>query len=564
MKPHLFAAALLASACLSMPAPAKPISTAAQSGDRAIAHHADRLMRARYRADAPGGAVLVARGDKVLFRSAIGKGDVDANVPLRPDSVFRIGSVTKQFAAAGLLKLVEAGKVKLDDPVAKHLPGFPGGGSITILHLLNHTSGVANYTAIANYMGEPVRRDLTTAQMIDVFKQEKPDFAPGQGWNYSNSGYVLVGAVIEAVSGLPWHDYLQRALFKPLGMKNTGYAHDPVRVAKQVRGYSYQEGRLVPARPISMTQPHAAGSLLSNVNDLLKWNRALHEGRVLKSATYARMISPTGKAAGPGYGFGLFAGTVRNVPTLWHGGGIFGFISSLHYLPGPDISIVVLENDDQDDDRRGGESADSFARKLAAVALGQPYPEMRPVVVDTASLRALEGVYQFGDEVRRILRLVDGRLMAQRGSRGEPQPLIPIAADDFLYPDGFNRLKVERDTGGRIKGLRFFAGGDGEGQVGVRTGEPLPGAALPGAALERVTGAYAHEGAGLALKVYLEGGALLAQIEGQPPVTLRPKSSTLFDVEETGASLEFPAGDARREQVTMRQGGREIVLKRVP
>ena len=569
MKSHLLATTLMLfpAALATLPAADARPSTSAPA-TRQIARDAGEMLLGKYRADGPGGAVLVARGDSVLFRAARGEADVDRHVPLRPDAVFRIGSVTKQFAAAGLLTLVEAGKVGLDDPLSKYLPGFPGGDGITIAQLLNHTSGVKDYTALPGYMAGPIRRDLTTAQMIDVFRNLAPDFAPGTRWAYSNSGYVLVGAVIEAASGEPWYAYLERVLFRPLGMRHTGYGLDPRFTAQLVHGYSYDGDRLVPANPLSMTQPHAAGSLLSNVDDLLTWNRALHEGRVLTSASYARMIDPAGKAVDTGYGFGLFNGTVRKSRMLSHGGGIFGFMSSLNYVPGPDITVVVLENDDQDDDERGKDSADTFARKLAALALGDPYPAMRAVAMDAATLQAAEGVYRFDGEVTRVLRMIDGRLTAQRGTRGQPARLTPIATDDFLYEDGLNRLRLTRDVAGHIAGARFFASGDGDGAAGVRTNQPLPAAppaALPThAALERMAGTYAREGTGLTLRVYLEGDALLARIAGQPPVTLRATSPVRFDVEETGASVEFPGGDAPAAEVTMRQRGREMVLTRVP
>jgi len=566
MKRRNLALAALLMARTSAPLAAQTPAAPASASPAEVARFADALLKSKYRTGAPGGVVLVARGDTVLYRGARGDADVEKNVPLRTDSLFRIGSVTKQFAAAGVLKLVEEGKVKLDDPLAKYVPGFPGGDGITVRQLLNHTAGVKDYTGIKGYMTGPlIQRDLTTAQMIDVFKDLPADFDPGTKWNYSNSGYVLVGAIIEAASGEPWHAYLERALFRPLGMTNTGYAADPKRVARQVKPYSYDKDILVPARPISLTQPHAAGSLLSTADDLLKWTRALHEGRVINSALYTQMVTPAGSAREVGYGFGIFREKLRTHPMLTHGGGIFGFISALNYVPGPDISVILLENDDQDDDRRGGESADTAARRLAAIALGDPYPALKPVAVDAAALQAAEGTYRFDGDVTRILRVVDGKLTAQRGSRGEPAPLTPIAADDFLYPDGFNRLKLERDAGGRVIRARIFPNGDGAGDVGVRAA-PAAAASTPvtRAMLERLVGDYAHAEAGLTMKVFFEGEALLAQLAGQDPVTLRPKSPVDFETEESNASVHFPAGSAPAGEATMRQGGREITLKRVP
>jgi D-alanyl-D-alanine carboxypeptidase len=537
-------------------------SVAAPPGQAEFARYAGDLLVRNYRAEGPGAAVLVARGDTVLFRAARGLADVDGRVALRPDAVFRIGSVTKQFTAAGLLTLVDAGRVRLDDPLSKYIEDYPGGDRITLLQLLNHTSGVKDYSGLPRFVDVTIRNDTTTKQLVDLIKTQPAEFAPGSRWAYNNSGYVLIGAVIEAVSGQPWHAYLDQALFKPLGMHHTGYGHDPKFAMQQVRGYSFSAGKIVPPRPLSMTQPHAAGSLVSNVDDLLTWSRALHEGRVLKTAAYTQMVTPVGKAAdaGIGYGFGMFNGLVRKTNAFQHGGRIFGFVASLTYLPQHGVSVIVLENSDTP---LGSDNAESLSRKLAAMAAGDPYPELRAVPVDAAALREAEGVYRFDAETVRVLRVVDGKLTSQRDTR-TPIVLTPIANDDFLYADGFTRLKLER-AGGRVNSARFFANGDGDGQLGHRTNDPLPPIAtplqLPPAALARLTGAYAADG--LTLKIFIDGEALKAQIVGQLPVGLRAKSPTLFDVEDSGATLEFPPGAEPATEVTMRQHERQMVLKRI-
>jgi hypothetical protein len=313
-----------------------------------------------------------------------------------------------------------------------------------------------------------------------------------------------------------------------------------------------------------MTYVHAAGALVSNVDDLLKWNRALHEGRVLKSATYRQMVTPAGKASA--YGFGLRTGQIRNAAMLRHGGAIFGFASSLEYLPGPDVTVVILENDDRNDESVGGEKPENFARRLAAMAMGDPYPAPRPVPVQPAALESAQGVYRFADAGTRTLRLVAGKLTSQRGSRGGREVLTHVGTDDFLYPDGFDRLTLVRDSAGKVTGARFYARGDGAGEPGARTDQPLPEAAaglrLPREAVERLIGTY---GSGrLVLAVTLEGDALLARLGGQDAVTLKAKSPTEFDVEETGATIVFASGPGKAAEATLRQGGRELALKRQP
>lgn len=449
--------------------------------------YAEPLLADAYPANAPGGAVLVMRGDEVLYRGARGQADVAAGVPLKPGDRFRIASVTKQFSAAGLLTLVDAGRVSLDDPLSKYLPTYPGGARITIEQLLNHTSGVREYTDIPGTFEGPIRRHVTTEQLIDYFKNEAPDFAPGEAWNYSNSGYVLIGAVIEAATGQAWHHYLDQALLEPLGMNDTGYGADHAVSAHQVNGYTTHRGVLAAPIPLSMTQPHAAGALVSTVDDLTRWNLALHEGKVLKPATYARMITPVGHAKTYSYGYGIGTTTLRGLPALQHGGGIAGFSSHLLYVPGDGVSVAVLLNNEMPSPAH---EPSAIARRLAAVALGDPYPPVKPVRVDVEVLKNYEGVYRVDRHATRTLRVVDGTLTAQRtgGMRFE---LTAISVDTFLYSGDFTRLQVLHNTNGDVTGMRFWVDGEGEGVTAPLTDLAVPiDISLPRDALGRLVGRY--------------------------------------------------------------------------
>ncbi len=555
MRPLLLFVALAA-------AGAMPFSLhAAQPASKAeVARYAEQLLADTYASDGPGAALLIARGDEVLYRGSRGHADVDADVPLSADAWFQIGSVTKQFSAAGLLKLVEAGKVSLDDPLSKYVADYPNGARINVRQLLDHTSGVKSYTGIPGVMDGPIQKHVNTAQLIDSFKNEKPDFAPGEAWAYNNSGYVLLGAVIEAASGQPWHEYLEQALFEPLGLVNTGYGGDPAVAAKHVRGYSFDGAKVIAPKVLSMTQPHAGGALVSSVDDLHKWNRALHEGRVLKSATYQQMITPAGKALDAKYGFGLGRATVRGNQVLAHGGGIFGFSSYLLYVPGTDISVAILHNADGGN---GQARPEQLALKLAAVALGDPYPAANAIAIDPAALSEAEGVYRIDPKNTRVLRVVDGKLTGQRtgGARAE---LMPIAKDTFLYADGFNRFELQRDGKGAVTGMRFYPDGEGDGIVVARSNEPMPTEAvamtLPRAALDRVAGSYT--GNGMTLKVFVEGETLKAQMGGQPAFELAASSPTSFSVAAVGAALEFAPANGAVQTLTLKQGGAELQFKR--
>jgi D-alanyl-D-alanine carboxypeptidase len=337
-----------------------------------VAAYADKLLADSYPADGPGAAVLVARGDELIYRGARGLASVELKVPLAPEQSFRIGSVTKQFAAAGLLKLIESGKVGLDDPLSKFLPDYPNGAKITVRQLLDHTSGIKSYTDIAGIMDGPIRQDLSTAALVATFKDQPADFAPGEKWAYNNSGYVLVGALIEAASGKSWHAYLTESVLAPSGLEHTVHGADDALIAGMARGYTVKNAQVAPAAFLSMTQPHAGGALVSTVDDLHRWNRALHGGKVLSPASYAAMITPTGQAIEAKYGFGIERSTLRGHELLQHGGGIPGFSSHLMYVPDAQLSVVVLQNAEVSNNGMG-DSAE-LAMVLGAYALGDPYP----------------------------------------------------------------------------------------------------------------------------------------------------------------------------------------------
>lgn len=553
-------AAVLLTAALS---PAMPLEASAPAEAARLATYAEAEL-ARYVPDAggPGMVVLVGRGDEVIHRGARGAANIELGTPLAPDQVFRIGSVTKQFAAAGLLQLVDAGKVALDDPLSRFLPDYPNGASYTLAQLLNHTSGITNYTRIPGYMDQEIRRDLDTAGLVAVFKDLPADFAPGLRFEYSNSGYVLAGAVIEAVTGMAWDQWLSKAQFQPLGLSDTRSGHTHQVIARHVTGYHASPDGVQAAAPLSMSQPHAAGALVSTVDDLFGWSRALHRGKVLSAESYRRMITPEGKAGEPpnGYGLGVAIGTLRGRTLIEHGGGINGFVSILLYLPESDITVAVLRNADGE----GSGAVTALAKSLAAYALGDPYPARTPIALDEADLAAVQGVYRQGNAgPTRTLRLVDGVLTSQR-SGGQPFPLQPIGKDTFAFMDSLSYLRIERDATGAPTAMRFFADGEGEGEVWPLTDAPYDGPQaieLPRADLARFVGEYIASGLGFRI-FFDDQDVLRVQVPGQPAFALKASAPDTLFVREVDARFVFAPDDGPAQTATLLQGAAVIVATR--
>lgn len=526
----------------------------------AVAAYAEKLLdEQKLGRDGPGVAVLVARGDQVLYRGARGMASLELGVPLSPDQAFRIGSVTKQFAAAALLKLIDDGRARLDDPLSKYLPDYPLGDKVTLLQLLNHTSGIKSYTNVPGYMNNPVRRELSTKELVAEFKGLPMDFAPGEDWRYNNSGYVLVGAVIEAITGKTWHQYLDEALLAPNKLARTVYPGETLIVKGMAAGYGFDGGKnaVVASTPISMTQPHAAGALVSTVDDLWRWNQALHGGKLLSAASYARMIAPEGKAEASRYGLGISSQQLRGQTMYQHGGGINGFVSSLAYLPRDKVSIVLLRNT-----TGPGLNLDLVSRKIGAFAIGKPYAEVKPITVAAEQLKALEGAYALDDKQTRTLAVRDGQLVSTR-SGGAPVLLIPTGKDEFAFPNSVARFTVERDGAGKVAALKLYQDGEGVAEHWKRTGElPVVTAiTLSPDQQQALLGEYASPQ--FQIKVFKdEQGVLRGQAAGQPAFELKATTPVNLYVTQVDAKLEFVLADGRASQVTLLQGPTKLVMQR--
>lgn len=306
------------------------------------------------------GAVLVAEQDKVLLSQGYGFADLEWNAANTPAAKFRIGSITKQFTAACVLLLEERGKLKLSDAVKVYLPDASAAwDKVTLYNLLTHTSGIPNFTGGATW--DAYKHDPHTPdESIALFKDRPLDFAPGTKFAYSNSNYIVLGRVIEKVSGKSYEQFLQENILTPLGMKDTGVDRDTEILPERVRGYDPQPGGFARAQSASMTIPYAAGFLYSTTGDLLKWERGLFGGKVLSAAALKEMTTPYLD----GYAMGLFVLDAQHHGAITHNGSIDGFDDRMSYYPDKQLTVIVLGN-------VRNEIPDQLAEQLGKVAYGE-------------------------------------------------------------------------------------------------------------------------------------------------------------------------------------------------
>lgn len=295
----------------------------------------------------PGGAFMVARRGKVIYQKAFGKANLELGVNLTTASVFQLGSMTKQFTAVSILLLEQQGKLKVSDPIAKYFPDYPAGYKITIHHLLTHTAGIKDFTKM-KALADITQKEMTPKMMVDFFKDEPVDFAPGERFEYNNSGYVLLGYLIELVSGESYAGFVQQHIFNRLGMDHSYYASDRRVIYNRAYGYQQKESGYVNKTAISFSVPFASGALMSTLADLLKWQNALSQNKLLNATETQKAFSRYKLNNGElfNYGYGWHIKETSGWPARAHGGSIFGFKSMGVYLPGEDIYVVGLTNCD--------------------------------------------------------------------------------------------------------------------------------------------------------------------------------------------------------------------------
>ncbi|MCP9767221.1 class A beta-lactamase-related serine hydrolase [Lacihabitans sp. LS3-19] len=295
----------------------------------------------------PGGVFLITKNGETIFQKATGKANLELKADLNANSVFQIGSMTKQFTAIAILILEENGKLEVSDKVSKYIKDYPNGDSISIHQLLTHTSGIKDFTRMRS-ISDIAQKEMSPSNMVDFFKNEPVDFKPGERFEYNNSGYVLLGYIIELVSGQKYEDFIQENIFKKANMTHSGYASDRKIIVNRASGYHKKEYGYVNKTMINFGVPFSAGSLISTVDDMLKWQNALNKNLIINDKSskkaFSRYKLNSGEAFDYGYGWHLL--NENGIEIREHGGSIFGFKSMGVYLPSKDIYVIGLSNCD--------------------------------------------------------------------------------------------------------------------------------------------------------------------------------------------------------------------------
>jgi CubicO group peptidase (beta-lactamase class C family) len=517
----------------------------------------DQVVESYVQAKTFMGSVLVAKGADIILSKGYGHANLEWDLPNTPSTKFRLGSITKQFTAASILLLEQRGKLTLDDPIKKYITDAPPTWDpITLFHLLTHTSGVPNFTSFPEYKTQELT-DTPVTKTIALVRERPLDFAPGEKMSYSNSGYILLGYVIEKVSGGSYARFIQENIFTPLGMTDSGYDSNSAIISHRAAGYAPSPQGPVNAGYIHMSIPHAAGGLYSTTEDLLRWEQALFGGKVLSGASLRKMTT----AFKDDYALGVFVRSTEGRTVVEHGGAIEGFNTFLAYYPDDKLAIAVLAN-------LNGQAPNAIASKLATIARGGAVitnSERQEISVPRETLDKYTGTYDMAPGVHLWIRRENDHLTVQLTGQGQ-LPLFAESSTRFFLRAVDAQLDFVTDTNGAATAVVLHQ--NGRDMTARHTSQTIDGGpqhieiAVPSSVLSKYVGMYQVR-PNVNLIVTLEGDRLMAQMSEQPRAQIFPESTTLFFYKVVDATLQFQT-DATgvATSVRLRQGPVNEVFSR--
>lgn len=531
------------------------------------------------------GSALVADQGKIVYKKGIGMANMEWEIENAPDTKHRLGSITKQFTAMLILQLAAEGKLDLQAPIDNYLPDYPNDHDpkITTHHLLTHTSGIPNYTAFSGFFKDHSRDPYTAKEFVKTFSDKELDFTPGEKFNYSNSGYFLLGVLVEKISGKTYETMLEEKIFTPLNMNDSGYDHHGTILKNRATGYEKQGASYINSNYIDMSIPYAAGSLYSTVEDLYLWDQALYTNKLLSKEYMELYFKPYVPAFGNSYyayGWGvgqdMIGNTKDSIYTISHGGGINGFNTIISRAPS-DKSLVVLLNN------TGGAPLNGMTQSIRGILKGKTYDlPKKSLAYDVLSVIQGEGIeagiahfnkYKADDSFdldENEMNQIGYQLM---GSDQVEEALQVFKLNMEAFPKSFNvydsyaeaLMNLDRND----EAIKYYKksiemnpgnqnGIDMLKKLGVDTDSLTEEVVIADELLQSYVGKY-ELSPGFVLTVSKEGSQMKAQATGQPMFDIFPKSDSVFYLKVVNAQITFNSGeDGSVESLTLLQGGQEM------
>ena len=544
----------------------------------------DELMKIYQSYGQFNGSALVAENGKVIYKKGLGLANMEWNIPNETDTKFRLGSITKQFTAALVLQLTEQGKVKLDGKISDYLPDYRKdvGDKITVHHLLTHTSGIPSYTSQPKFFEDVSRNSFVVADFVKKYASGDLEFEPGSKFSYNNSGYFLLGAIIEKVTGKSYEQVLKENILDPLEMKNTGYDHFDTLLSKRASGYDKTPKGYINAPYLDMSIPYAAGSMYSTVEDLYLWDRALYSNKILSAKSKELMFKPN--LENYGYGFGIsnaaLGDTKQTVPVISHTGGINGFNTIIVRLVGNQHLIVLLDNTSQ------GKYLNKISKDITNILYNQPYSQPKKSIAEaifnTAAEQGAEAAvkqyrnlkanqsatYDFSEAELNTLgyqllgtkKIKDAIEIFKLNVEAYPQASNPYDSLGEAYMmSGDKELALKNYK----KALELNPQNTNAASIIKRLESPAGTVKADSKLYDQYVGDY-QLAPNFILTVTKEGDKLMGQATGQPKIELLPESETQFFVKEVNAQVSFVKDEKGTvTALILNQNGQKIEGKRI-
>ncbi|WP_299225029.1 serine hydrolase [uncultured Psychroserpens sp.] len=511
-----------------------------------------------YNSETPSLSILVAKDGKAIYSKAFGMANLELDVAARPNSVYEIGSITKQFTAVAILMLEEQGQLKITDDISKYIPDYPTNGkSITIHQLLNHTSGIKSYTNMPSFFSQ-ARTDMTPVELIGVFKNEPVEFDPGSDFNYNNSGYILLGHIIEVVSQQSYADFIKTRIFDKLGMANSYYGSMTKMIPNRASGYSKEDSGYRNADYLSLTLPYAAGSLMSTTADLLIWQNAISNNTLIKRSSLEKAINGSTLNSGEyiPYGYGWIKGDVNGSTTAEHSGGIFGYSTNGIFLPEENVYVIGLTNCDCG-------NVGGITTNIAAMAIGKPFPKKEDAIaLSESELRKWVGAYEYEGGVIRHITIKDKQLFSQREGSTNLE-IYPMTATSFIFDGGDTAYTFYTENGNRMVKMTI----NGNTIVGKGIDKAPPAMrkeiTLTPEVLKEYIGKYEIQPS-FHITISVRDGRLYGLATGQGEVELFASEKDNFFLKVVPAEITFNRStDGKIESLTLNQGGQQMPGKKI-